>query len=60
MFNELCQQGAGNNLITRDKAVLRIRVEEGVDEIRRAIKDLDYTRVFVVCGGDALAWNMPP
>eukprot|EP00971_Amphidinium_carterae_P050781 999973-Amphidinium_carterae.1 len=43
-----------------DKAVLRIRIEEGVDEIRRAIKDTEYTRVFIVCGGDALAWNMPP
>eukprot|EP00971_Amphidinium_carterae_P261614 5190065-Amphidinium_carterae.1 len=60
MFNELCQQGGANNLITRDKAVLRIRIEEGVEEIRRAIKDTEYTRVFIVCGGDALAWNMPP
>eukprot|EP00971_Amphidinium_carterae_P301243 5984950-Amphidinium_carterae.1 len=58
MFNDLCQNN--NQLKTRDKAVLRIYIEEGVDEIRRAIVDTEYTRVFIVCGGDALAWNMPP
>eukprot|EP00971_Amphidinium_carterae_P103892 2057215-Amphidinium_carterae.1 len=60
MFNEICQQGGGNSLITRDVAVLRIRIEEGVDAIHSAVRDMEYTTIFVVCGGDALAWNMPP
>eukprot|EP00971_Amphidinium_carterae_P079658 1576485-Amphidinium_carterae.1 len=60
MFNEICQQGGGSTLITRDKAMLRIHIEEGVDLICRAIKDANYARVFIVCGGDAQAWGMPP
>eukprot|EP00971_Amphidinium_carterae_P170073 3369873-Amphidinium_carterae.1 len=60
MFNEICQAGGGNSLITRDKAQLRIHIEEGVDAIQEAVRQAEYTRVFVLCGGDALAWNMPP
>eukprot|EP00971_Amphidinium_carterae_P275901 5474746-Amphidinium_carterae.2 len=60
MFNEICQQGGGNSLITRYKAVLRIHIEEGVDAIHSAVRESEYARMLVVCGGDALAWNMPP
>eukprot|EP00971_Amphidinium_carterae_P035237 693589-Amphidinium_carterae.1 len=42
MFNELCQNG--NNLITRDKAQLRILIEEGVDAIHDAVRQTKYTR----------------
>eukprot|EP00971_Amphidinium_carterae_P286276 5684211-Amphidinium_carterae.1 len=60
MFNDSCGGPGGYTLKTRDEAVLRIHIEEGVEKIYRAIVDTKYTRVFVVCGGDALAWNMPP
>eukprot|EP00971_Amphidinium_carterae_P341427 6480218-Amphidinium_carterae.1 len=60
MLNEICPAGGGNGLITRDKAQLRIHIEEGVDAIQEAVRQAEYTRVFVVCGGDALAWNTPP
>eukprot|EP00971_Amphidinium_carterae_P335650 6471617-Amphidinium_carterae.4 len=47
MFNEICLSGAGNSLMTRDKAQLRIKIEDGVDMIQNAVRQAEYTRVFV-------------
>eukprot|EP00971_Amphidinium_carterae_P142861 2830292-Amphidinium_carterae.2 len=58
MFNDLCANG--NTLVTRDELQLRLIVESGVNKIRDAIRQTQFTRVFIVCGGDANAWGMPP
>eukprot|EP00971_Amphidinium_carterae_P033508 659968-Amphidinium_carterae.9 len=37
-----------------------MKLDQGIDKICDAMCDMDYKRIFVIIGGDAIAWGLPP